>query len=154
MVSTGDTAISLHIRSAPIFILWGRGDGHTPDQLNPKCKDLSKAKFFLEGGGSGVTPDQLYPNCPDLSKSEFSGLGVGVGGGKGVCSRPTQPKVPRSVQSLIFFGGGEGVGLLQTNSTQTAQICPNLNFRGWRWGGWGGRECSPDQLKLKVPRST
>ena len=57
MVSTGDTAISLHIRSAPIFILWGRGDGHTPDQLNPKCQDLSKAKFFLEGGGSGVTPD-------------------------------------------------------------------------------------------------
>ena len=48
------------------------------------------------------------------------------GVGWGFWSRPTQPKVPRSVQICIW---GEG-GLVQTNSTQSAKICPNLHFQG------------------------
>ena len=40
MVSTGDTAISLHIR-AP----WKGGGSSGSDQLNPKCLDLSRSAF-------------------------------------------------------------------------------------------------------------
>ena len=121
----------------------GDGVGGGPDQLNPKCQDL-----HFQGGGV-VAPDQLNPKCQDLSKSTWGGGGV---------SRPTQPKLPRSVQICIFgvgcgglwgaggggpdqlnpkcqdlsksafSGGGEVV--VQTNSTQSAKICLNLHFRG------------------------
>ena len=67
-------------------------------------------------------PDQLNPNCQDLSKSAFSGWGVG--------------------------GCAVVVVVVQTNSTQSAKICPNLHFQG----GGGG----PDQLNPKcqdLPKS-
>ena len=121
------------------------------------------------GKGEGWCPDQLNPKCQDLSKSAFWGGGRKRGG---MVSRPTQPKVPRSVQICIFWGGG----VVQTNSSQSSKICPNLHFPrgegGWSrptkpkvprsvqiWGGGGG---GPDQLNLhlgggvvqtKVPRS-
>ena len=85
-------------RSVQICI-WGGGG---PDQLNPKCQDLSKSAFLGErerGGG----PDQLNPKCQDLSKSAFSVLGEGV--------------------------------VVQTDSTQSAKICPNLHGGGGG-GGW------------------
>ena len=44
MVSTGDTAISLHIRS--------------PDQLKLKVTRSAQIFIFRPGGGGGVTPDQ------------------------------------------------------------------------------------------------
>ena len=80
--------------------------GGCPDQLNSKCQDLSKSAY-LGGGLSG--PDQLNPKCQDLAISAFSG-------GRGWWSRPTQPKVLRSVQICIFGGGWrEGGGGVQTN---------------------------------------
>ena len=50
------------------------------------------------------------------------------------------PKVPRSVQICIWGLGGWRVGgcVVQTKSTQSAKICPNLNFRreGEGRGSW------------------
>ena len=65
------TRWSPHTNSLKCVCVGGRGSG--PDQLNPKCQDLSKAPLF--GGGRWW-------------------------------SRPTQPKVPRSVQICIGWGGG------------------------------------------------
>ena len=80
----GDTAISLHIRAPR-----NSGGGGGPDQLNPKCQDLSKSAF--SGGGQGVVQTnstQSAKICPNLHS-----------------------------------GGG-----IQTNSTQSAKICPNQHF--------------------------
>ena len=106
-----------------------------PDQLNLEYLDLSKICIWVGwwewGLGGGFGPDQLNQKCQDLSKSAFEGA---------VWSRPTQPKMLRSVQICILGGGG----VIQANSTQSAKICPNLHFGGW---------CGPDKLKPKVPRS-
>ena len=67
------------------------------------------------GLGGGGCPDQLNPKCQDLSKSAFWGW----------WSRLTQPKVSKSVQICILGGG---VVVVQTNSTQSVKICPNLHF--------------------------
>ena len=109
--------------------------GGGPDQLNLEYLDLSKICIWVGwwewGLGGGFGPDQLNQKCQDLSKSAFEGA---------VWSRPTQPKMLRSVQICILGGGG----VIQANSTQSAKICPNLHFGGW---------CGPDKLKPKVPRS-
>ena len=81
---------------------------------------------FFDGRGSGCWSRPTKPTsakiCPNL---HFQGGGL----------RPTQPKVPKSVQICIFEGGGD------------AKICPNLHFSGWG-GGWWSRPTQP-----KVPRS-
>ena len=109
--------------------------GGGPDQLNLKYQDLSKICILVGwwewGWGGGFGPDKLNQKCQDLSKSAFEGA---------VWSRPTQPKMLRSVQICILGGGG----VIQANSTQSAKICPNLHFGGW---------CGPDKLKPRVPRS-
>ena len=109
-------------RSVQICILGGggsKGGGFGPDQLNVRCQDLSKSAFW-EGHG----PNKLNSKFQDLSKSAL-----------GWWSRPTQNKVPRSVQICIWGGG---VYLVQINSTQSSKICPNLHWFG-----------GPDQLNLK-----
>ena len=76
------------------------GGGGGLDQLNPKFQDLSESTFL--GRGEGVV---VQTNSTQSAKS-YSNLHWGGG-----WSRPTQPKVARSVQICIFGeeeGGGGG----------------------------------------------
>ena len=91
------------------------GGGGCPDQLNPKCQDLSKSAF---GGGGGVVQTnstQSAKICPNLR-------------GGGGYSRSTQPKVPRSVQ---IFGGGGVV------PDQLSPKCQDLSKSEFGGGGGG-----------------
>ena len=75
MVSTGDTEISLHIRSpkTPELLKFKFGGGGYSGVKYSKCQDLSKFQFSVcvwgEGGYSGVK----YSKYQDLSKFQFSG---------------------------------------------------------------------------------
>ena len=122
-----------------------RGDYSRPTQTQTAkiCPNL-----HLGGGrrGRGVVfqtnSTQSVMICPIIC----------IGGGG--CSRPTQPKVSQSVQHLHLGDGGgpdqlnpkcqdlsksalEGGVVFETNSTQSAKICPNLHFWWW-WWWWGG----------------
>ena len=147
----GDYSRPTQTQSAKICpnLHWGGGGkrGGVPDQLNPKCHYLSS---HLHWGRRGGVPDQLNPKCHNLSNICIWGVGVvqtnstqsvkicpNLHWREGWCSRPTQPKVPRSVQICIFGGGGgEGGSGVQTHPTQSAKICPNLHWGGGGRGWW------------------
>ena len=95
--------------------------------------------------GGGGSPDQLNPNCQDLSKSAFSGWGAGGCGVLVVVVQTNSTQSAKICPNLLFRGGGEVV--VQTTSTQSAKICLNLHFQGG--GGWWWSR--PTQSK--VPRS-
>ena len=133
------------------------GDYSRPTQTQ-SAKICPNLHLGGEGKRGGV-PDQLNPKCHDLSNH----LHWGWGG----CSRPTQPKVSQSVQHLHLGGGGgpdklnpkcqdlskstlEG-GVVQTNSTQSAKICPNLHFWWWWWGGGSGVQTHSTQSAKICP---
>ena len=148
------------------------GGGFGPDQLNPKCQDLSKSAL-------GVVQTNSKIKYQDLSKSAFWGgvylVQINSTQSSKICPNlhwfggPDQLNLKcQDLSKSAFWGWGGGVGvvdLVQTNSTQSAKICPNLH---WGWsrptqnkvprsvqicllGGGGG--FGPDQLKPKVPRS-
>ena len=79
-----------------------------------------------------VVQTNSNPKCQDLSKSPFW---------MGVLDQ-LKPKVPRSVQICIFGVCGKGGGWFRPTQTQSAKICPNLNFqgRGCSWEGGGGSD--------------
>ena len=71
------TRWSPHTSSLKCVCVGGGEGGSGPDQLKPKCHNLSKAGLLWVGGWVGVGPDQLNPKCQDLSKSAFWGGGGG-----------------------------------------------------------------------------
>ena len=86
-------------RSVWIYIFGKGGGGGAPDQLNPSAKICSNLHLGVGGGMIQTNSTQSGKICPNLHFRR---------GGGGWWSRPTQPKVPRSVQICIFGGGGEG----------------------------------------------
>ena len=118
MVSTGDTEISLHIRSPrtpELNKFQFLGGGYSGVKYS-KCQDLPKFQFW--GGYSGVKYSGVkYSKCQDLPKFQF------FFGGGGTLESSTQ-----SAKICLNFNLGEG-GTLVSN-TQSAKICLNFNFQG------------------------
>ena len=98
----------------------GRGSGCWSRPTKPTSAKICPNLHF-QGEWGGL--DQLNPKCQNLSKSAFlrgEGMPRSVqififrGGVGGWWSRPTQPKVPRSVQ--ICMGGGGGTDQYSWNT--------------------------------------
>ena len=110
----------------PIICIGGgwAGGGGVPDQLNPKCHNLSNICIW----GVGVVQTnstQSAKICPNLHWRE------------GWCSRPTQPKVPRSVQICIFGGGGGGGGGVVVSRPTQPKVPRSVQICIWGGGGKG-----------------
>ena len=73
MVSTGDTAISLHIRTP-----WnsGGGGGCNPDKLKLKVPRYAQIFIFRRIGGGGLLLTNSNSKCQDLHKFSFWGWGT------------------------------------------------------------------------------
>ena len=140
MVSLGDTAISLHKlqppkpevpRSAQIPIF--RGGVFWKVKIL-KVQRSAKISIFSVHGGSGVggcSGKSKYSKCQDLSKISIRGEG---------CSGKSKYSKCQDLSKISIWGRG---GVLKSQNTQSAKICPNFNL---------GEGCS-EKSKPKVARS-
>ena len=103
---------------------------------------ISNLGKVQRGGGGGVQTisTQNAKICPNLN------------GGGGVWSRPTQPKVPRSVQICIFGGGGGGSGGSDQHSWNT--WVPPLKYFWTKFSTTPASYCITDSLSRTTYEET